>query len=108
VRPSRYITPPSRKSLPLDAIVTRCRRLDNYNHRRRPPILITSYLAVPGVQGGQSIKDRSYIAYINYISSLKLYINQGHYYSLFILPSKEALTRPFILPGFPRLSIPCY
>jgi hypothetical protein len=63
---------------------------------------------VPGVQGGQGIKDRSYIAYIDYILSLKPYINQGHRYSLFILPNKGALTRPFILPGFPRLFIPRY
>jgi hypothetical protein len=63
---------------------------------------------VPGVQEGQGIKNKSYIAYINYISSSKLYINQSYYYSLFILPSKGALTRPFILPGFPRLFIPCY
>jgi hypothetical protein len=49
VRPSRYITPPSRKSLPLGAIATRYRRLNGYNRRRRPPILVTSYLAVPEV-----------------------------------------------------------
>jgi hypothetical protein len=30
-------------------MATRCRRLDSYNRRRRPPILATSYLAVPGV-----------------------------------------------------------
>jgi hypothetical protein len=81
---------------------------DDYNHRRRPPIFTTSYLAMPGVQGGQGIEGRSYIACINYILSLKLYINQGRCYSLFILPSKGALTRPFILLEFSRLPIPCY
>jgi hypothetical protein len=88
-------------------MVTYCRRLDGHNHRRRPPILVTSYLAMPGVQGGQGIKDGSYIAYIDYISSLKLYINQGRRCSLSILLSKGALTRPSILPGFPGLFIPC-
>jgi hypothetical protein len=61
---------------------------------------------MPGVQEGQGIKGRSYIAYIDYILSLKPNINQGYYYSLFILPSKEALTRSSILLGFPRLFIP--
>jgi hypothetical protein len=75
VRPSRHITPPSRKSLPLGVVATRCHRPDSYNHRRCPPILATSYLAVPGVQGGQGIKGRSYIAYIDYILSSKPYIN---------------------------------
>ena len=56
-------------------MATRYRRPDGYNRRRCSPILVTSYLAMPGVQGGQGIKDRSYIAYINYILSLKLYIN---------------------------------
>jgi hypothetical protein len=63
---------------------------------------------MPGVQGGQSIKGRSYIAYIDYILSSKPYINQGRRYSPFILLSKGALTRPFILPGFSRLFISCY
>jgi hypothetical protein len=106
VRLSRHITPPSGKSLPLGAMATRCRRPDSRNHRRRPPILATSHLAVPGVQGGQGIKDRSYVTYMDYISSSKPYTNQGRRRSLFILPSKRALTRPSILPGFPRLSIP--
>jgi hypothetical protein len=75
MRPSRHIIPPSGKSLPLGAVATRCRRLDSYNRRRRPPILATSYLAVPGVQGGQGIKDGSHVAYIDYILSSKLYIN---------------------------------
>ena len=56
-------------------MATRCRRLDSRNRRRCPPIFITSYLAIPGVQGGQGIKGRSYIAYIDYILSSKLYIN---------------------------------
>jgi hypothetical protein len=30
-------------------VATRCRCLNSYNRRRRPPILITSYLAMPGV-----------------------------------------------------------
>jgi hypothetical protein len=107
VQPSRYIIPPSRKSLPSGAIATYYYRLDNYNYRRRPFSLATSYLAMPGVQGGQGIKGGSYIAYIDYISSSKLY-TKGRRYSLSILPSKGALTRPFILPGFPRLFIPCY
>ena len=47
--PSRYITPPSGKSLPLGAVATYCRCLDGYNRRRRPSILATSYLAVSGV-----------------------------------------------------------
>jgi hypothetical protein len=46
---SRHIIPPSGKSLPLGAIATRCRRLDGRNRRRRPSILVTSYLAMPGV-----------------------------------------------------------
>jgi hypothetical protein len=75
VRLSRHITPPSRKSLPLGAVATRCRCPDSHNHRRRPPILATSYLAVPGVQGGRGIKGRSYVAYIDYILSSKLHIN---------------------------------
>jgi hypothetical protein len=75
MRPSRHITPPSGKSLPLGAIATRYRRLDSHNHRRHPPILTTSYLAIPRVQGGQSIKGGSYIAYIDYISSSKPYTN---------------------------------
>jgi hypothetical protein len=49
VRLSRYIIPPSGKSLPLGAVATRCRRPDSHNRRRRPSILATSYLAVPGV-----------------------------------------------------------
>jgi hypothetical protein len=49
VRPSRYITPPSRKSLPLGAVASYYRRLGCRNRRRRPPILATSYLAMPGV-----------------------------------------------------------
>ena len=49
VRPSRHITPPSGKSLPLGAVATCCRRLDGYNRRRHPLILTTSYLAVLGV-----------------------------------------------------------
>jgi hypothetical protein len=61
---------------------------------------------MPGVQGGQGIKGGSYVAYIDYISSSKPYTNQGCRYSPSILPSKGALTRPSILPGFPRLSIP--
>jgi hypothetical protein len=89
-------------------MATRCRRPDSYNRRRRPPILATSYLAVPGVQGDQGIKDGSYIAYIDYISSSKLYINQGRRRSPFILPSKGALTRSFILPRFSKLFIPYY
>jgi hypothetical protein len=56
-------------------VATRCRRLNSYNHRRRPPILATSHLAIPGVQGGQGIKGRSHIAYIDYISSSKPYTN---------------------------------
>jgi hypothetical protein len=87
-------------------MATRYYRLDSYNRRRRPPILATSHLAVPGVQGGQGIKGRSYIAYIDYILSSKPYINQGHYYSPSILLSKGALTRPSILLEFPRLLIP--
>jgi hypothetical protein len=89
-------------------MATRCHCPDSYNRRRRSSILITSYLAMPRVQGGQGIKGKSYIAYIDYILSLKLYINQGCYYSPFILSNKGALTRPFILPGFPRLFIPYY
>jgi hypothetical protein len=88
-------------------VATCYRRPDGYNYQRRSPILITSYLAMPGVQGGQGIKGKSYIAYIDYILSSKPYINQGHYYSLFILPSKGALTRSSILLEFPRLFIPC-
>jgi hypothetical protein len=56
-------------------VATYCRRLDSRNRRRRPSILATSYLAVPGVQGGQGIKGGSYIAYIDYILSLKPYTN---------------------------------
>jgi hypothetical protein len=108
VRPSRHIIPPSGKSLPLGAMATRCRCLDSYNRRRYPPILATSYLAMPGVQGGQGIEDGSHIAYIDYILSSKPYTNQGRRYSPSISPSKGALTRPSILPGFPRLLIPCY
>jgi hypothetical protein len=108
VRPSRYITPPSRKSLLSGAVTTRYRRLDSHNRQRRPPILTTSYSAMPGVQGGQGIEDRSHIAYIDYISSSKPYTNQGRRCSPSILPSKGALTKPSILPGFPRLFIPRY
>jgi hypothetical protein len=75
VRPSRYITPLSRKSLPLGAVATHCRCPDSHNRRRRPPILATSYLAMLGVQGGQGIKGKSHVAYIDYILSLKLYTN---------------------------------
>ena len=75
MRLSRHITSPSGKSLPLGAIATYCRRPDSRNRRRRPPILATSYLAMPGVQEGQSIKGGSYIAYINYILSSKPYTN---------------------------------
>jgi hypothetical protein len=56
-------------------MATRCRRLDSYNRRRRPPILVTSHLAMLGVQGGQGIKGRSYIAYADYILSSKPHIN---------------------------------
>jgi hypothetical protein len=56
-------------------MATRYCRSDGYNRRRRSPILATSYLAMPGVQGGQGIKGESYIAYIDYILSLKPYIN---------------------------------
>jgi hypothetical protein len=56
-------------------MATRCRRPDGHNRRRRPPILATSHSAMPGVQGGQGIKGGSYIAYIDYILSSKLYIN---------------------------------
>jgi hypothetical protein len=49
VRLSRYITPPSGKSLPLGVIATRCRRLDSRNRRRRPFIPATNYLAILGV-----------------------------------------------------------
>jgi hypothetical protein len=87
-------------------VATRCRRPDSHNRRRRPPILATSHLAVPGVQGGQGIKGRSHIAYIDYILSSKPHINQGRRYSPSILPSKGALTRPSILSGFPGLPIP--
>jgi hypothetical protein len=75
VRPSRHITPPSGKSLPLGAMATCCRRLDSHNRQRRPPILATSYLAMPGVQEGQGIKGGSYIAYIDYILSSKPHTN---------------------------------
>ena len=49
MRLSRYIIPPSGKSLLLGAIESYYYRLDSYNRRRRPPILITSYLAMPRV-----------------------------------------------------------
>jgi hypothetical protein len=49
VWPSCHITPPFGKSLSLGAAATRYRRPDGYNRRRRPPILATSYLAMPGV-----------------------------------------------------------
>jgi hypothetical protein len=75
VRLSRYITPPSRKSLPLGVVATCYRCLNSHNRRCRSPILITSYLAVPGVQGGQDIEDKSYVAYIDYILSSKPYTN---------------------------------
>jgi hypothetical protein len=87
-------------------VASRCRRLDGRNRRRRPPILATSYSAVPGVQGGQGIKGGSHVACMDYISSSKPNINQGRRHSPSILPSKGALTRPSILPGFPGLSIP--
>jgi hypothetical protein len=38
MRPSRHITPPSGKSLPLGTMATRCRRPDSRNHRRHPSI----------------------------------------------------------------------
>jgi hypothetical protein len=87
-------------------MATRCHRPDGHNRRRRPPILTTSHSAMPGVQGGQGIEGRSHVVYIDYISSSKPYTNQGRHHSPSILPSKGALTRPSILLGFPRLSIP--
>jgi hypothetical protein len=56
-------------------MATRCRRLNSHNHRRCPSILVTSHLAMPGVQGGQGIKGGSHVAYIDYILSSKPYTN---------------------------------
>jgi hypothetical protein len=56
-------------------VATHYRRPDGHNRRRRPPILVTSHLAMPGVQGGQGIEGRSHVAYIDYISSSKPHTN---------------------------------
>jgi hypothetical protein len=56
VRLSRYITPPSGKSLPLGAVISCYYYLDSRNCRRRPSILVTSYLAMPGVREVRVLK----------------------------------------------------